>query len=63
MTRASCNCAERTGELVAFTCSVCCSKALVAMKALIPYGLLVRLDEEGSVSGMEVEVGEPHGQK
>ncbi len=46
----TCDCAERTGELVAFTCPVCCDKALLAMQGLTRKGTLISLDKEGSVS-------------
>ena len=59
---ASCSCAERTGELVVITCPVCCGKALVALRSLTNTYTEVRLDEEGSVSGLELE-REPYGQK
>jgi len=55
-----CDCAERTGELVVFTCPVCMSLALKALRVLTKKGLLVRLDKSGSVSGT-VEVEELHG--
>ncbi len=48
----TCDCAERTGELVVFTCPVCIEKALVAIRALTDKGLLVRVDREGSVSAL-----------
>ena len=60
--RRPCNCAERTGELVVFTCPVCCSEALKALSGLTTRGIEIRLDEEGSVSGLELE-REPYGQK
>jgi len=58
MTDRQCDCAERTGELVVFTCPVCMGAALKALKWLTNDGLLVRLDESGSVSAsVEVEDG------
>ncbi len=55
-----CDCAERTGELVVFTCPVCMSEALGHLRGLTTKGLLVRLDKEGSVSA-SVEGEELHG--
>jgi len=55
-----CDCAERTGELVVFTCPVCMVKARNAMRVLTHKGFLVRLDESGSVSA-SVEVEESCG--
>jgi len=52
MTDRQCDCAERTGELVVFTCPRCMSAALVALRALTKRGLLVRVDKEGSVSAL-----------
>ena len=53
---ASCSCAERTGELVVFTCPVCCTEALLgAVRALTRKGIVVKFDREGSVSGLELE--------
>ncbi len=60
--RFTCSCAERTGELVVFTCPICCERALEALKGLTTRGKEIRLDIPGSVSGLEVEV-EPYGQK
>ncbi len=48
----TCNCAERTGELIVFTCPVCIKPVLEAMKVLTKTGLLVRVDRPGSVSGL-----------
>ena len=45
-----CDCAERTGELVVFTCPVCLEPVSEALKALTHRGLLVKLDVPGSVS-------------
>jgi len=59
---ASCSCAERTGELVVFTCPVCCVSALAHLKGLTTKGIEVRIDKEGSVSGLELELG-TYGQK
>ncbi len=50
--RRTCNCAERTGKLVVFTCPVCCTAALGALQALTNKGVEVRLDKSGSVSGL-----------
>ncbi len=55
-----CNCAERTGELVVFTCPVCIAYALPALESLTKKGYLVQLDKEGSVSA-SVEVEEFRG--
>jgi len=55
-----CDCAERTGELVVFTCPVCCEAALPALELLTNVGVPIRLDKSGSVSGL-VEVEESHG--
>ncbi len=60
MTESTCSCAERTGELVVFTCPVCMGAALKALKWLTNDGLLVRLDKSGSVSGT-LELEEPLG--
>jgi len=61
VTERTCSCAERTGELVVFTCPVCTGAALKALQALTTRGIEVRLDKSGSVSA-SVEVEEPHGQ-
>ncbi len=55
-----CDCAERTGELVVFTCPVCMGVALKALRALTTQGISVRLDKSGSVSGT-LELEEPLG--
>ncbi len=55
-----CDCAERTGELVVFTCPFCMGVALKALRALTKQGIAVRLDRSGSVSG-QVEVEELYG--
>jgi len=55
-----CDCAERTGELVVFTCPVCCTAAVKALKGLTTKGVEIRLDKEGSVSA-SVEGEELHG--
>ena len=55
-----CDCAERTGELVVFTCSVCCDKALLALKQLTKKGIQLKLDIPGSVSAL-VEGEESYG--
>jgi len=58
----TCSCAERTGELVIFTCPVCCSRALEQLRGLTTRGIEIRLDEEGSVSA-SIGSGRLHGQK
>ena len=50
MTDRQCDCAERTGELVVFTCPVCCVLAYEALALLTAKGVEVRLDRSGSVS-------------
>ncbi len=60
MTDRQCDCAERTGELVVFTCPVCCTKTASALRVLTRAGQLVKLDRSGSVSGT-VEVEEIRG--
>ena len=55
-----CDCAERTGELVVFTCPVCLIPVAEALRALTKRGVLVRLDKSGSVSA-SVEVEESYG--
>ncbi len=60
MTEGTCSCAERTGELVVFTCPLCCNAALQAIRVLTGKPILVRLDKSGSVSG-KVEVEASHG--
>ena len=52
MTDRQCDCAERTGELVVFTCPLCMGAALKALRVLTAEGLLVRVDKEGSVSAL-----------
>jgi len=47
-----CDCAERTGELVVFTCPVCCSRVLEAIKELTSQGILLKVDKVGSVSAL-----------
>ncbi len=54
--RGTCHCAERTGDLVVFTCPVCCDKALAALRVLTNRAVVVKLDKEGSVSGLELEL-------
>ena len=54
--RGSCSCAERTGELVVFTCPVCMTTALEHLQALTRRGVFVKLDSTGSVSGLELEL-------
>ncbi len=46
----ACGCAERTGELVVFTCPVCMAAALEHLEALTTRGVRLYLDREGSVS-------------
>ncbi len=58
----ACSCVERTGELVVFTCPVCCVRALRYLKGLTTKGIEVRLDEEGSVSA-SIGSGGPIAQK
>ncbi len=58
----TCECAERTGELVVFTCPVCMGLALKALRVLTRKAKLVKVDIPGSVSGLELEL-EPHGEK
>jgi len=54
--RSTCNCAERTGELIVFTCPLCMSAALVHLKGLTKRGKLIKVDSKGSVSGLELEL-------
>ncbi len=61
VTEGTCSCAERTGELVVFSCPICCEKALLHLQGLTKKGSMIRLDKSGSVSGL-VEVEEPYGQ-
>ncbi len=60
MTEGTCSCAERTGELVVFTCPLCMAAALAHLRALTTRGISVTLDESGSVSA-SVEVEESRG--
>ena len=56
VTDRQCDCAERTGELVVFTCPICCGKVIMALKELTKEGIIVRLDRSSSVSGtLELE--------
>jgi len=55
-----CDCAERTGDLVVFTCPVCMEPVKAALEALTTRGILVKVDESGSVSA-SVEVEEFYG--
>ena len=49
--RSTCDCAERTGTLIVFTCPVCMGAAKdQIIKLLTNEGIIVRLDKEGSVS-------------
>ena len=52
-----CDCAERTGELVVFTCPICMEVVSAALEALTTRGILVKVDIPGSVSAL-VEVEE-----
>ncbi len=62
MTDRQCDCAERTGELVVFTCPVCMVAALEHLRGLTSRGIEIRLDKSGSVSAsVEVEEGTIHG--
>ena len=54
--RRSCNCAERTGELIVFTCPLCMQAALLHLRALTKKAKLVKVDIPGSVSGLELEL-------
>ncbi len=54
--RGTCNCAERTGELIVFTCPVCMGLALKALRVLTKKGKLIKVDSKGSVSGLELEL-------
>ncbi len=60
MTGRQCDCAERTGELVVFTCPLCLGPVAEALRVLTARGILVSLDESGSVSA-SVEGEELHG--
>ncbi len=62
MTGRQCDCAERTGELVVFTCPLCMQAAQVHLEALTAKGVLVRLDKSGSVSA-SVEGEQPYAQR
>ncbi len=55
-----CDCAERTGELVVFTCPLCMEAALVHLAGLTTKGTRIRLDKSGSVSA-SIEIEEPYG--
>ncbi len=57
----ACACAECTGELVVFTCPVCCTEALDQLKGLTTKGTAIILDKSGSVSAL-VEGEELYGQ-
>ena len=59
MTDRQCDCAERTGELIVFTCPVCCGEALLR-GPLTERVKLLKLDRPGSVSGT-LELEEPLG--
>ncbi len=60
MTDRQCDCAERTGELVVFTCPLCMLEALGHLRGLTTKGISINLDESGSVSA-SVEVEEFRG--
>ncbi len=55
-----CDCAERTGELVVFTCPLCMDRALLHLQGLTAKGISINLDSTGSVSA-SVEGEELHG--
>jgi len=56
--RSSCECAERTGDLVVFTCPLCMEAALEHLQALTTRGTMITVDKSGSVSALvEVEEG------
>ena len=63
MKRGTCNCAERTGELVVFTCPLCMSAALVHLRGLTKKAKLIKVDIPGSVSGLELELELHRGEK
>ena len=54
--RLTCNCAERTGELVVFTCPVCMEECLKHLRGLTKKAKLIKVDVPGSVSGLELEL-------
>ncbi len=56
MGRSSCDCAERTGELIVFTCPLCMEAALVHLRGLTKVAKLIKVDSKGSVSGLELEL-------
>ncbi len=58
----TCDCAERTGELIVFTCPVCMGLALKALRVLTTRAKLIRVDSKDSVSGLELEL-EDHAQR
>ena len=58
--RSTCDCAERTGELIVFTCPLCMEAALVHLRGLTKVAKLIKVDKEGSVSGLELELDESH---
>ena len=58
----TCDCAERTGELIVFTCPVCMGLALKALRVLTKKAKLIKVDSTGSVSGLELEL-EAHAEK
>ena len=60
MTDRQCDCAERTGELVVFTCPLCLGPVAEALRVLTSRGILVSLDSTGSVSA-SVEGEESYG--
>ena len=48
-----CSCRERTGELVVFTCPICCEMALLHLEGLTDDGVAISIDKVGSVSALE----------
>ena len=60
MAEGTCDCAERTGELVVFTCPLCMNRALRHLRGLTKKAKLIKVDSKGSVSGLELEL-ETHG--
>ena len=60
--RSTCNCAERTGELVVFTCPLCMAAALKHLRGLTKKAKLIKVDTPSSVSGLELEL-EDHAQR
>ncbi len=56
MSAGTCSCAERTFEAVVFTCPVCVGKVREHLRTLTKVPPIVRLDRDGSVSGLELEL-------